>query len=336
MVLLFCSYYTWVTLTYESLGKKFQRNPTGVSEIKSVRSHATHKKGVMRSLLIKGIFYCTWWASGCIYRPKVREYLPELQKKWNVHLEARAMIPQTMPSIVIICKMMSAPVLKFATQGRITIWSVGGAETTAKGKSPGFLSSVPVGNFLYVSKFLCLKSASWKRGNDSHGLKWYFFFCLQMWEQVTEERVCMLAKSLQLCLTLQLNGLYVAHRLLCPWDSPGNDTGAGCYALLQGIFPIQGLNLHFSCLLHRQMGSLPHCHLGSLEEHAMLKNESMIILGTWLSPGLYVVQEGWMYCIKLSAKHNQVSPPTLESGSLLTGLLGGLSIILSELFPETL
>lgn len=91
MVLLFCSYYTWVTLTYESLGKKFQRNPIGVSEIKSVWSHATHKKGVKRSLLIKGIFYCTWWASGCIYRHKVREYLPELQKKWNVHLEARAM-----------------------------------------------------------------------------------------------------------------------------------------------------------------------------------------------------------------------------------------------------
>ena len=85
IVLLFCSYYTWVTLTYESLGKKFQRNPTGVSEIKSIRSHAMHKKGVMRSLLIKGIFYCTWWASGCIYWHKVREYLPELQKKWNVH-----------------------------------------------------------------------------------------------------------------------------------------------------------------------------------------------------------------------------------------------------------
>ena len=91
IVLLFCSYYTWATLTYESLGKKFQRNPTGVSEIKSIRSHAMHKKGVMRSLLIKGIFYCTWWASGCIYWHKVREYLPELQKKWNVHLEARAM-----------------------------------------------------------------------------------------------------------------------------------------------------------------------------------------------------------------------------------------------------
>ena len=44
-----------------------------------------------------------------------------------------------------------------------------------------------------------------------------------------------------------------AHRLLCPWDSPGKDTGVGCHALLQGIFPTQGSNLR---PLHRQMGSL--------------------------------------------------------------------------------
>ena len=34
----------------------------------------------------------------------------------------------------------------------------------------------------------------------------------------------------------------VACRLLCPWASPGNNTGVGCHALLQGIFPTQGLN----------------------------------------------------------------------------------------------
>ena len=31
-------------------------------------------------------------------------------------------------------------------------------------------------------------------------------------------------------------------KLLCPWDSPGKNTGVGCLALLQGIFPVQGLN----------------------------------------------------------------------------------------------
>ena len=36
-------------------------------------------------------------------------------------------------------------------------------------------------------------------------------------------------------------------RLLCPWDSPGENTGVGCHALLQGTFLTQRLNLS---LLH--------------------------------------------------------------------------------------
>ena len=31
--------------------------------------------------------------------------------------------------------------------------------------------------------------------------------------------------------------------ILCPWDSPGKNTGVGCHFLLQGIFPTQGSNL---------------------------------------------------------------------------------------------
>ena len=34
----------------------------------------------------------------------------------------------------------------------------------------------------------------------------------------------------------------VAHQ--APWDSLGKNTGVGCHALLQGIFPTQGLNPH--------------------------------------------------------------------------------------------
>ena len=33
-------------------------------------------------------------------------------------------------------------------------------------------------------------------------------------------------------------------RLLCPWNFPSKNTGAGCHFLLQGIFPTQELNLH--------------------------------------------------------------------------------------------
>ena len=45
--------------------------------------------------------------------------------------------------------------------------------------------------------------------------------------------------------------------LLCPRDSPGKNTGAGSYALRQGIFPTQGSNPHLLCLLHWRAGSLP-------------------------------------------------------------------------------
>ena len=31
--------------------------------------------------------------------------------------------------------------------------------------------------------------------------------------------------------------------LLCPWDSPGKNTGAGCHLLLPGICPTQGSDL---------------------------------------------------------------------------------------------
>ena len=59
--------------------------------------------------------------------------------------------------------------------------------------------------------------------------------------------------------SLRSHGLYPA-RLLCPWDSPGKNTGVGCHSLLQGIFPTQGFNpglLHCKEILYHlsQQGS---------------------------------------------------------------------------------
>ena len=34
----------------------------------------------------------------------------------------------------------------------------------------------------------------------------------------------------------------IVARVLCLWNSPGKNTGVGCYALPQGIFPTQGVN----------------------------------------------------------------------------------------------
>ena len=57
--------------------------------------------------------------------------------------------------------------------------------------------------------------------------------------------------------SLQPHGLQPAG-LLCPWDFPGKNTGVGCFALLQGIFPTQGPNPRFLCLLHGHTDSFPH------------------------------------------------------------------------------
>ena len=61
---------------------------------------------------------------------------------------------------------------------------------------------------------------------------------------------CGCAKLLQLCLTLcnpmdcSLSGSSVH------LNSPGQNTGVGCHALLQGIFPTQGSNPYLLRLLH--------------------------------------------------------------------------------------
>ena len=46
--------------------------------------------------------------------------------------------------------------------------------------------------------------------------------------------------------SLQPHGLQHS-RPLCPWDSPGKNTGVGCHALLQGIFKPRNQN-HVSCV----------------------------------------------------------------------------------------
>ena len=45
----------------------------------------------------------------------------------------------------------------------------------------------------------------------------------------------------QSCPTLATHGLQPS-RFLCPWDSPGKNTGVGFHFLLQGIFPTQESN----------------------------------------------------------------------------------------------
>ena len=54
--------------------------------------------------------------------------------------------------------------------------------------------------------------------------------------------------------------LWTIARLLCPWSSPGKNTGVGCHFLLQGIFRDQN---HVSCY-GRQNFYSPHSHVFSV------------------------------------------------------------------------
>ena len=64
-----------------------------------------------------------------------------------------------------------------------------------------------------------------------------------------------------------------SHELLVfPWDFPGKNSGVGWHVLLHGIFPTQGLKLHFLQLPHcRQILYCPS-HQGSVTDYNALAN----------------------------------------------------------------
>ena len=68
-------------------------------------------------------------------------------------------------------------------------------------------------------------------------------------------------------------------RLLCPWDSPGKNTGLGCHSLLQGIFLTQGLNpglLHWREIIY---------HLNHQESPRRVKGKDKIKTFWGFKPG---------------------------------------------------
>ena len=68
--------------------------------------------------------------------------------------------------------------------------------------------------------------------------------------------------------SFQPHGLYPA-RLLCPWNLPGNNTGAGCHFLLYGIFPTQWLKLSLVSLV---LAGRFFTNCITRESQALLKN----------------------------------------------------------------
>ena len=76
-------------------------------------------------------------------------------------------------------------------------------------------------------------------------------FCLPIKGSVylSEACACPLPRDMRACPVMS-DSDPMQHRLLCPGDSPGKDTGVGCHFLLQGIFWLRDqthLLLYFLC-----------------------------------------------------------------------------------------
>ena len=102
--------------------------------------------------------------------------------------------------------------------------------------------------------------------------------------------------------SVQPHGLEPA-RLLCPWGSPGQKTGARCHALLQGILSTQGLNLCLLSLLDWQSGSSPLVPPG--ESNLLSKHPLISGLDSQRSPCPSIAGE------QTHNQHHQAGPPCL-------------------------
>ena len=94
------------------------------------------------------------------------------------------------------------------------------------------------------------------------------------------ECVCVSRSVVSNC--LRPHGLYLA-RLLCPWNSPGKNTGVGSLSLLQGIFPTQRLNpglLHCRQILYHlsYQGSPVYINVSLLQLRNLAQRSCMIFL----------------------------------------------------------
>ena len=79
----------------------------------------------------------------------------------------------------------------------------------------------------------------------------------------------------QLCLTLYDPMDCSPPRLLCPWDSPGKNTGEGSHSFLQRIFPTQGLK-GVSCIAGRIFTFWATREAQSLRNHSFNGTECSI------------------------------------------------------------
>ena len=94
------------------------------------------------------------------------------------------------------------------------------------------------------------------RTHSSSSLLKFLFSCIHSPERRSHRISTALLVASLMSNSLRPYGLQPA-RPLCPWDSPGKNSGVDYHALFQGIFLTQGWNLCLLCHLPWQVGSLP-------------------------------------------------------------------------------
>ena len=110
----------------------------------------------------------------------------------------------------------------------------------------------------------------------------------------------------------------VPHEFPRPWSSPGENTGLGCHALLQGIFLIQGLN---PGLLHCRWILYHLSHGSSLSMLLIYRSQSC------RGKSLYVQKVETLNCnfhlqyvqflLLRSSQETDASPPHCKKGALM-------------------
>ena len=139
-------------------------------------------------------------------------------------------------------------------------------------------------------------------------------------EHFQHKFVCVCAKSRQSCPTL-------CNPMDCSppgssvhEDFPGKKTGVGCHALLQGIFPIQGLISCLLCLLHWRAGSLPSAPSGKPPSASLLstyygpaRRRELCIQQKCCFGALALVLWGWSVCPGRHPFSSQMRPKGREA-----------------------